>query len=97
MAIAKATTPLVQDQTLISVSCSQARVLAASAWPPQSSTTGLPSSSTATLPPCSRPEAKFAAKASRTRAKRGSVVPAIGAVAIGGQLARVYAQGRSAR
>ena len=65
----------VVENTLTIVSRSHGRVRAASAWPPQRSTTGSPSTVAANDAPTSRPAAKFAANASRTAAKRGAHSP----------------------
>src|SRR5215470_13277742 len=67
--------PLVVDATLTIVSRSHGLVRAASAKPPQRSTTGLPSTYTQTAAPTSPRLVKFSAKASRTAAKRGSQTP----------------------
>ena len=66
---------LVVDHTLVMVSRSQGRVRASSAQPPQMSTTGSPSTVTATEAPKSVPLARLAASRSRTAAKRSSQRP----------------------
>src|SRR5262245_5384311 len=60
------------------VSRSHGRVRATSAWPPQRSTTVSPSTTTATAAPISSPSRRWAAKASRTGAKRGWQCPRTG-------------------
>src|SRR5262245_53358810 len=65
----------VVEKTLTMVSRSHGRVRAASAWPPQRSTTIRPSTVAANDAPTSRPSSKLAANASRTAAKRGSHSP----------------------
>src|SRR6266404_4774483 len=67
--------PFVVEYTLAMVSRSHGCVRAASACPAQRSTTGRPSSSSATAAPVSPKVSKFDTKVSRTRAKRGSQVP----------------------
>ena len=58
-----------------SVSRSHGRVRAASAWPPQTSTTGRPLTATASAAPTSAPEVRMSRNASRTRANAGSHDP----------------------
>src|SRR5262245_3841371 len=65
----------VVEKTLTMVSRSHGRVRAASAWPPQRSTTIRPSTVAANDAPTSRPASKLAANASRTAAKRESHSP----------------------
>src|SRR5262245_15605610 len=65
----------VVEKTLTMVSRSHGRVRAASAWPPQRSTTIRPSRVAANDAPTSRPASKLAANASRTAVKRGSHSP----------------------
>src|SRR5579864_4849957 len=67
--------PLVVEKTRARVSSSHGRPLAASASPPQMSTTGWPSTWTATAAPTSANSSKLRMKARRTESKRGSHVP----------------------
>src|SRR5262249_33915284 len=81
--------PLVVEATLTMVSAVHGRVRAASACPPQQSTTRAPSTDTHTAAPQSRRSVKLRANASRTAAKRGSQTPSI--VGIGSRLDAVVA------
>src|SRR3954453_17766992 len=65
---------LVTDQTLVMVSRRHGMVRSASATPPQTSTTGLPSTKTATEPPVS-PSSRYPASAVGTAVNRSSYVP----------------------
>ena len=67
---------LLTEKTSTSVSRRHGRVRAASAQPPQRSTTIRPSSAIATAAPTSPRSVKFVAKASRTAAKR-AIAPAV--------------------
>src|SRR5438270_7382914 len=67
--------PLVVESTRASVSCSQGRCVSTSASPAQRSTTGRPSTCTATAAPTSPNSSKLRAKARRTGSKRASQLP----------------------
>src|SRR5213593_227282 len=86
------------ENTLTIVSRSHGRVRAASACPPQRSTTRLPPTMAANEAPTSRPAAKFAANASRTAPKRDRHSPwIVAAIAMPGPVAEASAavQGRA--
>ena len=72
---ASAVTVLVDDQTLTMVSAVHGFVFAASAWPPQMSTTVSPPMSMAIAAPVSSPSAIARPSASATLAKRASQCP----------------------
>src|SRR5258705_12352910 len=78
-----ATMPLVVEATLTMVSAPNGRVRAASAWPPQQSTTGTPSTYTHTAAPTSPRSVKLAKNVSRTAAKRRAQCPSIVSIRLG--------------
>ena len=70
-------TPFVVENTLTTVSVSQARSVLGSASPPHRSTTSWLSTTAEQAAPTSRPSAKFSSNTSRTRSKPAATVPKI--------------------